>query len=146
MFLRSGLLLACIAVVLQIAVYLQPLLPEKYHIAPVCMSITHNLIAPSLHHQNSLDHHNTQHSQDLNLLSIQQASSHHQYAHDMHHHQCQYCTVYGDIVMPPDLGVIEVMDRIHIRFVVFAKTFKHIYFELQRLFLMPQGRAPPIFL
>lgn len=46
---RSGLLLACATLLLQFAVYLQPLLPEQYHIAPVCLSITHNLLSPKQH-------------------------------------------------------------------------------------------------
>lgn len=57
MLLRSGLLLACIAVLLQIAVYLQPLLPEKFHIAPVCLSMTHNLLTSSSHDTHSVHHH-----------------------------------------------------------------------------------------
>ncbi len=43
---QSGLFFAILTLVLQIAVYLQPLLPEEFQIAPVCLSITHNLLSP----------------------------------------------------------------------------------------------------
>ena len=141
MLIRSGLLLAFATVLLQITVYLQPLLPEKYHIAPVCMSITHNLIAPSSQTVNSvaLKHESTEH---LDFLQDYFSYNHH-HTDDGYNHQCQYCTVYGDLVMPPDFGIQEVFDRIQVRLFAFVKTFKHVYFELQRLFLIPQGRAPP---
>ena len=141
MLLRSGLLLACTAILLQIAVYLQPLLPEKYHIAPICMSITHNLIAQS-HHPVDSSHKVHDPAHHLELLH-QNFSDYPQHVHDGHH-QCQYCTVYGDLVPPPDLGIKAVVDRIYVQFFAFLTTFKHVYFELQRLFLMPQGRAPPL--
>jgi hypothetical protein len=37
--------------------------------------------------------------------------------HDHHDasHQCQYCTVYGNLVLPPEFGVKEVLDRIQVR-------------------------------
>ena len=144
MLLRSGLLLACIAVLLQIAVYLQPLLPEKFHIAPVCLSMTHNLLTSSSHDTHSLHHHADLDRPSLDLTGLKDYFSyHHQHVHDMHNHQCQYCKVYGDIVMLPDFGIQEVIDRIHVRFSIFVRLYKHVYFELQRLFLMPQGRAPP---
>ena len=47
--------------------------------------------------------------------------------------------------MPPELEVKEVLVRIQVRLLAFQKAFKHVYFVLQRLFLIPQGRAPPIF-
>ena len=46
MVFRSGLLLACAAVFLQVAVFLQPLLPKQYQIAPVCETITLALLKP----------------------------------------------------------------------------------------------------
>lgn len=45
--LRIGLLLGFAAVFLQIAVFLQPLLPQQYQIAPVCETITRTLFSNS---------------------------------------------------------------------------------------------------
>jgi hypothetical protein len=141
---RSGLLLAIATILLQIAVHLQPLLPEKYHIAPVCLSITHNLIASPLHSSETQVSAHESHDIHSHLHFLKDYFDyHHEHVHDAHNHQCQYCTVYGDLVMPPELGVQEVFDRLNIRLITFEKAHKHIYFELQKLFLMPQGRAPP---
>lgn len=147
MFTRGGLLLAAAAILLQIAVYLQPLLPEQYHIAPVCMSITHNLLSISAHHQHvqaaSLHSSHAEHrDHHLNFLDGYKLY-HHDADHNEHNHQCQYCTVYGDLVMPPVFGVAEVFDRVQVRLIAFELAFKHVYFALQKLYLMPQGRAPP---
>ena len=134
---RSGLLLACATLLLQFAVYLQPLLPEQYHIAPVCLSITHNLLSPKQHQHVHASYHA--------LIDHLGAESGHHHDHNEHNHQCQYCTVYGNLVLPPELSVKEVLDRIQVRFIAFEKAFQHVWFALQRLFLIPQGRAPPLF-
>lgn len=160
LLLRMGLLLGFGAVFLQIAVFLQPLLPKQYQIAPVCETISQALAEShfyekhqhSSHHQHEMQSH-ADHSHVLNhssplqeqpseLKQVQpQMGSHH---HDANH-QCQYCTVYGNLVLPPELEVKEVLVRIQVRLFAFQKAFSHVYFVLQRLFLLPQGRAPPLF-
>lgn len=155
--LRIGLLLGFAAVFLQIAVFLQPLLPQQYQIAPVCETITRALFTKP--HPNgaplktALDHQDhTQHSHQAHLQTQNQSSAHsihNMHAHDSHHHdmnhQCQYCTVFGNLVLPPELHVKEVLIRIQVRLIAYQKAFKHVYFVLQRLYLLPQGRAPPLF-
>ncbi len=128
MVFRSGLLLACAAVFLQIAVFLQPLLPKQYQIAPVCETITRALLKPKA---------------QMETMSHAMHHSHHDH-HDANH-QCQYCTVYANLVLPPEFGVKEVLVRIQVRLVAYQQAFRHVYFALQRLFLLPQGRAPPLF-
>ena len=143
MLLRSGLLLSCVAVFLQIAVFLQPLLPKQYQIAPVCETITRALLL-----QPTASHQSHQHSSHHSDHTVAQDSQLHRQDAGHHHdanHQCQYCTVYGNLVLPPELNVKEVLDRIQIRLVAFQKAFLHVYFVLQRLYLLPQGRAPPHF-
>lgn len=136
MLLRSALFLAFVAVFLQIAVFLQPLLPKQYQVAPVCETITRALLQQSV----------VQHSTDADHLHshLQHTSKHTQHDHDTTH-QCQYCTVYGNLVLPPDLSIKEVFDRIQIRLLAFQHAFAYVWLVLQRLFLMPQGRAPPLF-
>ena len=60
-------------------------------------------------------------------------------------HQCQYCTVYANLVLPPEFGIQEVFERVQVRLLFLQRQFAPIYFYLQRLFLIPQGRAPPLF-
>lgn len=139
---RGGLTLAFIAVCLQIAVFLQPLLPKQYQISPVCETITQALLLPKLKAvQVHAQHHMHHHAHQLEQAQVSMPQ------HDHHdpNHQCQYCTVYANLVLPPELGVNEVLVRIQIRLVAYQQAFKHVYFALQRLFLLPQGRAPPLF-
>lgn len=164
--LRIGFLLGFTAVLLQIGVFLQPLLPPQFQIAPVCETITRALFQPDINNlrsSNHLDagsfsaedsthaehqHQAHQHSSSLNehvQLEKAQASSHSAHQHDINH-QCQYCTVFGNLILPPELSIAVVVDRIQVRLIAFERTFKHVYFLLQRLYLIPQGRAPPLFI
>ncbi|MFH7349364.1 DUF2946 family protein [Acinetobacter variabilis] len=136
MVLRGGLLLSFVAVFLQIAVFLQPLLPKQYQVAPVCETITRALLVSShVHSEHSAHYHLDQHPISSDSMAHEHDAS----------HQCQYCTVYGNLVLPPKLEVKEVLDRIQVRLLAFEQAFKHVWFILQRLFLIPQGRAPPLF-
>ncbi|WP_151741283.1 DUF2946 family protein [Acinetobacter seifertii] len=140
MVFRSGLLLACAAVFLQIAVFLQPLLPKQYQIAPVCETITRALLKPKAQME-TMSH--TMHMHHERHIEQAQLPEHHDH-HDANH-QCQYCTVYANLVLPPEFGIKEVLIRIQVRLVAYQQAFRHVYFALQRLFLLPQGRAPPLF-
>lgn len=141
MLLRNGLLLAFAIILLQLAVYLQPLLPGKYHITPVCLSMPHHLIAPSF---DQVDTSNPVRETKYHLEFLGHYFSYqHDPIHHAHNHQCQYCKVYSDLVLHPDFAIKTVIERIQVRFLVFVQRFKYVYFELQRLFLIPQGRAPP---
>jgi hypothetical protein len=67
---RSGLLFAFTAVCLQIAVFLQPLLPKQYQIAPVCETITKALLLPQVQaEQSQSQHHAHHHSHQLEQAS-----------------------------------------------------------------------------
>ncbi|TCM62763.1 DUF2946 family protein [Acinetobacter calcoaceticus] len=139
LLLRSGLLLGFAAVLLQIAVFIQPLLPVQYQIAPVCETITQAFAQTQFakpQHSTAMQH--TKHNPSLDVAPK---------VHDHHDpsHQCQYCTVYGNLILPPELEINAVIDRIQVRLVAFQKASLHVYFLLQRLFLLPQGRAPPLF-
>ncbi len=101
MVFRSGLLLACAAVFLQIAVFLQPLLPKQYQIAPVCETITRALLKPKA--QTEAMSHAMHHSHHQHHIEQAQVPDHHDH-HDANH-QCQYCTVYANLVLPPEFGV-----------------------------------------
>ena len=141
MLLRSGLLLSFMAVFLQIAVFLQHLLPSQYQIAPVCETITRALLLQPAHTPIAVHTDHAQHDSSYQMI----ASSEHAHDHHDANHQCQYCTVYGNLVLPPELEIKQVIDRIQVRLLAFQKSFSHVWFVLQRLFLLPQGRAPPLF-
>lgn len=139
---RSGLTLAFFAVLLQIAVYVQPFLPAAYQVSPICETITRALLTELK------THHSMQHSQsDSDMQHHMLADSDHDSAHDHHSasHQCQYCTVHANLVLPITLGIKEIIVAIQVRLLFFKQHLAYIYFDLQRLFLLPQGRAPPVF-
>ncbi|WP_162937182.1 DUF2946 domain-containing protein [Acinetobacter baylyi] len=138
-----GRLLGCYAVLLQIAVFLQPLLPEKYQISPVCETIAQALqlgdYSSSMH---MVQHHDIQSLPEHSAHSQLQHQNQNAHHHDINH-QCQYCVVYSHVIPLLDFDLKEVLVRIQIRFLAFQENFFHVFFVLQQLFLIPQGRAPP---
>ncbi|TCM66432.1 hypothetical protein EC844_11332 [Acinetobacter calcoaceticus] len=163
MFKPSGLLLAFATMLLQIAVFLQPLLPEQYQIAPVCETISDALWRPTpehIHSQVALEDRPLiqqivqsgfkLHFIQQDRIKAAQVAKHsqqgHQGGHDHHDlsHQCQYCTVYGNLVLPTEFGIKEILVRIQVRLLAYIAQFNHVYFELQQLYLIPQSRAPPV--
>ncbi|WP_288416220.1 DUF2946 family protein [uncultured Acinetobacter sp.] len=140
---KIGLLLGFTAVLLQIAVFLQPLLPKQYQIAPVCETIAQTFDLSALQHHKAMSHADSHMQHIPSMLEKAQSAP----AHDHHdlNHQCQYCTVYGHLILPPELDVKEILVRIQVRLLAFQQAFRHVYYALQRLFLLPQGRAPPVF-
>lgn len=132
-------MLALIAMWIHVAVFLQPLLPEKLQIAQVCITIAELAVQTKATQQTS--HH--AHAESMHdLQNMQHQPSQHQ--HHLDHH-CIFCTVYGHLVAHLNLGIQEVFTRMQVRMLAFQKAFKHVFFVLQRLFLTPQGRAPPLF-
>ncbi|RKG40836.1 DUF2946 domain-containing protein [Acinetobacter rongchengensis] len=136
---RSGLLIAFATVFLQFAVFLQPLLPQQYQIAPVC-----ELITPVLSPQSSLISSEQHNSHDHHINANELNNKHNYHQHDPNH-QCPYCNFYGHLIMPPELGIQEALIRVQVRLLAFIENSQHVYFQLQRLYLIPQGRAPPSF-
>ncbi|ATZ64890.1 DUF2946 family protein [Acinetobacter bereziniae] len=134
------------AMFLQTVVFIQPLLPEKYRIALVCVTISDafskTISTAQQHSSHRLsDHSHQQHmlNEDQNFQTVQ---STHQ--HDAGH-ECPYCTVFANLTTGLDFSFDEVLDRLFVRMLAFEYNFQHIYFALQRLYLLPQGRAPPLF-
>ena len=149
----SGMLLAFATVLLQIAVFLQPLLPAQYQIAPVCeliaqVSRSRLSLQDSIAQAEQEQPHQTRSHHQTNPTTQSVSSDGHQHhsADHPHHdlnHQCQYCTIYGNLLLPPSFDLKEILVRVQVRLLAFSQNFKHVYFELQRLYLLPQGRAPP---
>ncbi|MFW1950372.1 DUF2946 domain-containing protein [Acinetobacter beijerinckii] len=133
---RISIVLALFAMLFQIAVFLQPLLPEQYQIARVCQSVAEIQQKTDKHHAHLIKH---------NVIAEikQTVKSNMEHQHDVHHH-CMFCAVYSHLISNLDSDLPEIFARIQVRLIAFQKAFRHILFELQRLFLSPQGRAPPL--
>ena len=138
LMLRFGLLLSFFAVFLQVCVFLQTLLPQNYQISPVCETITLALLQDDHHTSLAGQDHLQQHTEHA-FSTVQEP-----HQHDASH-QCQYCTVYSNLVLPPDTGIREILVKVKIQLIWLEQLFERVYFALQRLFLLPQGRAPPLF-
>lgn len=139
---KTGVVFALAAILLQTAVFLQALLPEKFQISPVCATISDVFTSTPIMSEHM--HMNMPMADMPEMSDMQQATTPHKHQHDASH-ECIYCKVYGHLVAFLDLEIKEVFERLQIRLMAFQKAFKHIYFVLQRLFLIPQGRAPPLF-
>ncbi|NIE95252.1 DUF2946 family protein [Acinetobacter sp. C26M] len=141
-----GRLLGFYAIFLQIAVFLQPLLPEKYQVSPVCETIAqvllqdHHSTSPLHNHHLSAQHDTVDEHQAFSA-EVKTSASHHHH-HDANH-QCQYCVVYSHVLPLPDVDLKQILVRIQVRFLAFIENYFHVFFQLQQLFLTPQGRAPP---
>jgi hypothetical protein len=124
---------------LQITVFMQPLLPEKFQFSLVCVTISD--LKAQIQHQ-ELHHQHVSHHHGVDTVKLEAAKNAHHHQLD---HQCMFCTAYGHLVANLEIDLNPILDRIQIRLMSFQKAFKHVYFVLQRLFLTPQGRAPPLF-
>ncbi|WP_171456337.1 DUF2946 domain-containing protein [Acinetobacter haemolyticus] len=144
---RLGIWFAFATITLQLAVFLQPLLPEKFQISPACETVVH-LSSQSRHHhgtQNSsiVSRSHSEHHHASTVDHVTSDAIDHTHQHDINH-QCPFCFFYGQLVVPPTLGIQEVFVRIQVRYVHLQQLFLSFFFDLQRLFLLPQGRAPPL--
>ncbi|WP_171407410.1 DUF2946 family protein [Acinetobacter sp. 2JN-4] len=141
---RLGILFAFATIALQIAVFLQPLLPEKYQISPACETVLH--LSSQFRPQQDLHAHHSHTEHNHHSVASDQVvsnSANHVHQHDFNH-QCPFCFFYGQLVVPPTLGIQEVFVRLLVRYLHLQQVFISFFFSLQRLFLIPQGRAPPL--
>lgn len=148
---QMGWALSISAVILQLAVFLQPFLPQQMQVAVLCETITSVLQQPDLVTTHDLRHsdmmsaaHHYTPISDHRTFIKQVHSNHDSGMHDAYHH-CPFCMIYNHLISFLDLGIDEVLVKLNIRLLAFIHVFKHVYFNLQRLFLIPQGRAPPRF-
>lgn len=158
---RIGLTLACSAMLLQLAVLMQPIFPEQLRIALVCQSISELLIRTASHSQTHpasgapallseqitrADAARGQHLDRSQLDQMQLSASQHN-PHAEHAqaatYDCLYCTVYSHLFTGLDLSIKQLLGVIKVRLLSFKQRFQAVYFALQRLYLLPQGRAPP---
>lgn len=151
MLVKLGRLLGFSAIFLQIVVFIQPLLPEKYSVFRVC-----NTIVTALH----LEITNSKQLSPLTALDsykyqdrgVRQTHTHHLINLQNHHQQnndlqisdhCQLCLVHSYILPLLDTKIRVVLVRIQTLFLFFKTTILYKQ-PLNALgFLIPESRAPP---
>lgn len=142
-----GRLLGLSAILLQIAVFLQPLLPENRHVSSVCETIVQALhlqqsavsaALPHANHHALSDAAHAGHAQHLEHAPEQQPQSPHHA-----HHDCQYCLVYSYALPLLDTKLSYVLIRVQAHLLAFSDSISPAFFKRGLLFFIPQGRAPP---
>ena len=131
-----GLQLAVFAMLLQISVWLQPFLPEDFQVAPLCATLTPIFAADTQHAAHA---HNIHHPDVEQPKLEHKPTSKHPHSTDA----CQFCLSYANVVPLMDATPHPRLIRIQIRLIAIAQSARQIYFQQLRLFLLPQGRAPP---
>jgi len=124
---KLGRLLGLIAILLQIIVFLQPLLPEKYSVFRVCNTVVNALYLKGAH-----THH---------FINLQ---NHHQQNKDSQiDDYCQFCLVHSFTLPLVDTKHRTVLIRIQ-TLLLLSKTTIFYKPALNALeFLIPESRAPP---
>lgn len=128
--------LALLAVLLQNLVFWQALLPEAMHQNKVCIEVMH--VVEHVQKQHPLDH------ASLNNHTLNQLQAN-QLQHDLMQSamDCHFCHLFHHMTpwSEPDLTLVEISLILKWGF---AAAIAYILFYLRRLFLAPQGRAPPL--
>ncbi|QNX18114.1 DUF2946 domain-containing protein [Acinetobacter seifertii] len=130
---RFGFLIGLLAILLQNLVFWQSLLPSKMHQQMVCEQISEMMNHSSMQSEPHLSHHikNDSHKKLLNK-NVQHDSS----------LSCNFCYLYSHIANIDGFKFTLFAIGVVVRFIMLA-TLSYILFYLRRLFLSPQGRAPP---
>lgn len=135
--LKYALMLSLTAMLLQVSVFLQPLLPERYQITSVCITVAH---LQAMQHNQPIALQSAQqqpkkmlHQQDAKQLTLQFTEQF-----------CAFCTVFSHLTPALDVSFATILIRHQLGLWGFKRTVQHLFFVLLRLFLSPQGRAPPL--
>ncbi|MHA3083037.1 DUF2946 domain-containing protein [Acinetobacter sp. ANC 5383] len=127
---RYGLFFGLMALLLQNLVFWQVAMPKMMHDNMVCAQISAALEQSNMSMPNMQMFSATEHAQT-------------QQQHDKMLQHCHFCELFHHLspITEPSLTLIE--DKILVRLIVFA-ALSYVFFYLRRLFLCPQGRAPPV--
>lgn len=125
-----GQWLAILAMLLQVSLWLQPVVSADHHGSGLCMVVIQALHSDAA---NQPDHPHLAHHHPASGTQ-----------HDQHGATCNYCLSHAQLTPLDDAGLKPVLIRIQVRLVAYLHSHRHVYFQLLSLFLLPQGRAPPV--
>ena len=138
---HGGLHLALVAMLLQLLTFWQVLLPTSWQILPVCEKIS--ALPTIVHHQTS----HVMLAMSDHDMSLETHSDHQQSSHKQSHkllHDCPFCLLHHYSAPPPDFLFIPNDKRINVWLISYKAVWFEFYQLLKQLYLMPQGRAPPV--
>ncbi|MHA3102869.1 DUF2946 family protein [Acinetobacter sp. ANC 3791] len=126
---RYGLFFGLMALLLQNLVFWQVAMPKMMHDNMVCAQISAALEQSNM----PMSH--------MYMSAVEHSQI--QKQHDKMLQHCHFCELFHHLspITEPSLTLIE--DKILVHLIVFA-ALSYVFFYLRRLFLCPQGRAPPV--
>ncbi|ENU81344.1 hypothetical protein F975_01209 [Acinetobacter sp. ANC 3789] len=126
---RYGLFFGLMALLLQNLVFWQIAMPKSMQTNVICEQIS-----TALEQSNMPISHMYMSAAEHSQIQKQ---------HDKMLQHCHFCELFHHLspITEPNLTLIE--DKILVRLIVFA-ALSYVFFYLRRLFLCPQGRAPPV--
>lgn len=130
---RFGIIIGLLAILLQNFVFWQSLLPNEMHQQLVCAQIVE-----VMHHSKmSSEPHSSHHLSAYVNKKISNKSAQHDSSTT-----CHFCYLYSHIATIDGFKLSLFEIGVTVRLIILA-TLTYILFYLRRLFLSPQGRAPP---
>lgn len=151
MLIKLGRLLGLLALLFQVAVFLQPLLPEKYSVFRVCNTVVDALYFKSSH-STQLSPLTTPSLYKDHVNGMRQTHTHHFINLQNHHQQnkdsqindyCQFCLVHSYTLPLPDTKLRTVLIRTQTLLLFFTVTILYKPSLSALRFLIPESRAPP---
>ncbi len=137
---KLGVAFGLLVILLQNLVFWQALLPVSMQQNPVCVEIMQMTEHSVMYHDAS---HTTMSAVKSSAMSLHSDfKADHQ--HSMHPTlDCHFCHLFHHIAPTPttDITLIEIGQVFKL---IFLSAMAYILFCLRRLFLCPQGRAPPV--
>lgn len=130
---RFGIIIGLLAILLQNFVFWQSLLPSEMHQQLVCTQIVEVMNHSQMSSESHSSHHLSTHvNKKLSNKNAQHDSS----------TSCHFCYLYNHIATIDGFKLSLFEIGVTVRLILLASII-YILFYLQRLFLSPQGRAPP---
>ena len=130
---RFGIIIGLLAILLQNFVFWQSLLPSEMHQQLVCTQIVEVMNHSKMSSESHSSHYLSTHvNKKLSNKNAQHDSS----------TSCHFCYLYNHIATIDGFKLSLFEIGVTVRLILLASII-YILFYLQRLFLSPQGRAPP---
>lgn len=141
---------------LQLLMFWQVLLPKQWQVLPICQKIS---LALTPQHQmahasvfpSRIQSHTTMMSHAMHPLPVDDRQAHEsastQPAKKHSHlllHDCPFCILHTQFAPTPYVSLKVYKTVVEVWLIHRQHVWRAVYFALQRLFLQPQGRAPPI--
>ncbi|MEB3754365.1 DUF2946 domain-containing protein [Acinetobacter sp. MD2(2019)] len=133
---QFGFTFGLLALLLQNLVFWQIAMPKTMQSNLVCAEIS---VALDQHSMSMSEHHMMMQDMQHDMSKMKTSSTH----DDMLKH-CHFCQLYHQLSPLTEINLDLIEIALLVRLILLA-TLAYVFFDLRRLFLCPQGRAPPLY-